>query len=462
MARILLIGSGPLPHENPERLGFPELRTEGFLRVLLEAGHEVHLLQLGEHEDVLGPGEVVVEGYPAPFQRLRVVEESGTWLEVAGAWREEVRPHVVVSAGPYNPARVAALVVDEEPLWVDVPGDPYAEAQAKTAHIAGEGDFDPTAEMRAAYAAAYARADAFSTISHAQRHALIGQLGVLGRLPAAPTGRPWVHVVPAAMRFGAMPVAPPRRRAPGSELVVALSGGYNTWLDADTLLQGLLLAMNEVPGLRVISTGGGIPGHHTDTYEGFRILAQASPHASRFTFHGWVPHRAVPELLGAAHAGICLDRPGHEPELGTRTRVLFFLHQGLAVLATPRGELTRELTGLRMVYPVRPSDPHHLVSGLVHLSEKGQDGQQVRRAQGFLLGRYSDEQVLRPLLEWLEAPFRVRPGETGEAALAEEVNRLRAELSGVYASPTWQVGGTAHRVLMRGGRRIGRLLGRDD
>jgi hypothetical protein len=461
MARVLLIGSGPLPDDNPERLGFSQLRTDGFLQVLLQAGHDVRLLLLDTEPSDEEPTRVSPPGYAAPFELLRIQQESGDWLERIGAWREEIRPHVVVSAGPYNPARAAALTVGEEPLWVDVPGDPFAEAQAKSAHLWGA-DSDPTAEMRAAYGPALARADAFSTISHAQRHALLGQLGVLGRLPAAPLGRSWVHVVPAAMRFGTMERAEPRTRLPEGELVVALSGGYNTWLDADAMLQGLLLAMNQVPGLRVISTGGGISGHHTETYEGFRTLALASPHAHRFTFHGWVPHRAVPELLSRAHVGICMDRDGHEPELGTRTRVLFYLHRGLAVFATPRSELTRELAGLRMIFPVRPGDPHHLAAGLAHLAKKGQDGAQVRRAQGYLSGRYSEEQVLRGLLEWLRAPFRVRPTDSVEARMGAEIARLKAELATVYASPTWQVGSTTHRVLKRGGRRIGKLLGRDE
>ncbi len=462
MARVLLIGSGPLPSENPERLGFPQLRTDGFLQVLLQAGHDVRLILLQEGPSDELPTRVSSQALAAPYECLRVQEESSDWLERCQDWREDVRPHVVVSAGPYNPARVAALTVGEEPLWIDVPGDPFAEAQAKTAHGWTEHAADPTDEMRAAYGPAFARADAFSTISHAQRHALLGQLGALGRLPAAPLGRSWVHVAPAAMRFGALERAQPRTREPGSDLVVALSGGYNTWLDADALLQGLLLAMNQVPGLQVVSTGGGIPGHHTDTYEGFRTLALASPHAHRFTFHGWVPHRAVPELLARAHVGICLDRDGHEPELGTRTRVLFYLHRGLAVFATPRSELTRELAGLRMIFPVRPGDPHHLAAGLAHLAQKGQDGAQVRRAQGYLGGRYSEEQVLGGLLEWLRAPFRVRPTDTAEARMGAEIARLKAELALVYASPTWQVGSTTHKVLRRGGRRIGKLLGRDD
>ncbi len=462
MARVLLIGSGPLPHENPECLGFPQLRTDGFLRVLLQAGHEVLLVLLVSEPAAEDPETVSPPGYAAPFQLLKVQEESGDWLVRTRKWKEETRPHVVVSAGPYNPARLAAMVVDEEPLWVDIPGDPFAEAQAKSAHVWSEEQVDPTAQMWAAYGPALERGDAFSTISHAQRYALLGQLGILGRLPAAPLGRKWVHVVPAAFRFGALERAAPRVRAPDSDLVVALAGGYNTWLDADTLLQGLLLAMNLLPGLQVVSTGGGIPGHHMETYEGFRTLAMASPHANRFTFHGWVPHRAVPELLARAHVGICVDRPGHEPELGTRTRVLFYLHQGLGVLATPRSELTRELAGLRMIFPLRSGDPQHLAAGLEHVARKGQDGAQVRRAQGFLEGRHDEVQVLAGLLEWLQVPARVRPASSVEAQLGAEIARLKAELNAVYESPTWQVGSTTHRVLKKGGRRIGKLLGRED
>ena len=49
-----------------------------------------------------------------------------------------------------------------------------------------------------------------------------------------------------------------------------------------------------------------------------------------------------------------------------------------------------------------------------------------------------------------------------KAQLGAEIARLKAELNAVYESPTWQVGSTTHRVLKKGGRRIGKLLGRED
>ncbi len=445
MARVLLIGNGPLPTSNPQRLGFSQLRTWHFLQALRRGGHDVHLVLLGEEA-----GEEDV---------LQLSMQGGEWIDLLTRKREEVSPDVVVSAGPYHPARAAALTVGEEPLWVDVPGDPFAEAQAKSAH---KGEHGAAEEMLAAYAPALQRADSLSAISPAQRYALVGQLGVLGRLVDAPLGHPWVHSLPAVVDFGDLPWGAARSRQSEEELVVALSGGYNTWLDGDTLLDGLHLAMDKVPGLRVISTGGEIPGHHSATYDGFRALAMAGPHARRFTFHGWVPHGALPQLLSAAHVGVCLDRLGFEPELGTRTRVLFFLHQGLSVLATTGGSLCRELGGLRMLEPVRQGSPQALADALVDLYRAGTDPADIARAQAYVKSRYSLDEVMAPLLTWVESPRRVRPAKDMAAQLSAELARTRGELAAVYETPTWKMTGAADRLLKRGSKRLDRLLGRED
>ena len=226
--RVLLIGTGPLPSSDPEQLGFPQLRTEHFYRVL-DSRYEVQLVLL-QNESL-----PVTQGVEA------VQPDSAGWLERIRALREDFEPEVVVSAAPYEPARAAALTVGEEPLFIDVPGDPFAEAQAKTAHT---GTSDPTVQMRAAWLPALSRGDAFGAIGPSQRAALLGQLGILGRLPGAPPELERVHILPAAFDFGPLPRGVPRtwdEKCP--RFVVALCGGYNTWLDADTLLEGLLLAM---------------------------------------------------------------------------------------------------------------------------------------------------------------------------------------------------------------------------
>ena len=432
--RVLLIGTGPLPGADPEELGFPQLRTEHF-RALLDQRFELQLVLLQDENLPVSTGiEAVQPGSPGWLQRIR-------------ALREDFSPDVVVSAAPYEPARAAALTIGEEPLFVDVPGDPFAEAQAKASHL-GEGD--PTKHMVAAWMPALARADAFGVIGPSQRAALLGQLGLLGRLTGAPPELERVRVVRGCFDFGALPVGRPRTwesRCP--RFVVALCGGYNTWLDADTVLEGLLLAMRRIPALQVVSTGGAIAGHHSATYEAFRAQALASSFASRFTFHGWVPHSVLPRLLGAAHIGVTLDRPGVEAELGCRTRILFYVHQGLTPLSTARCDLAKELAGLRMLQPIAMGSPESLAERLHAAWEEGSDGTTAHRAQRYLESRAAPRIALRGMLEFVEQAFRTRPAPDREAELARQVALLSEELATVYSTPTWKVSASTRRMLDR-------------
>jgi len=375
-------------------------------------------------------------------------------LEQAQAFRNDFAPDVVVGGGPYDAARLASLIAGDCPLWVDIPGDPFAEAQAKAVH---SGESGHTREMLGAYGVALQRADAFSVVSAAQRYALQGQLGLLGRLEVAPLDHEWLHVLPVGYDFGALPQQPPRA-SPAAELVVALCGGYNTWTDGEGLLQGLLLAMERAPGLRVLSTGGAIAGHHTKTYAAFKSGALASPFAHRFSFHGWVSHSELPGILEAAHVGLCLDRPGVEPELGSRTRVLFYLHQGLSVVATTRTELCGELAEKGLIQGVPIQDSTALSKVLVALCKRATTGDEVAKAQALLHAKFSPSKVFLPLQDWVNKPRRVSAGKDPSGELAEELVRLRAELAAVYASPAWRVSGVAERAVKGGSKRLSGIL----
>ena len=441
MARVLLIGAGPLPQHDPGRLGFPELRTAQLLKAMLRAGHSVQVVLLGEEDR--GPETEAIEGSSASCVVEGVEINAPGWLARVQAAREAWRPDVVVSAGPYEPARAAALTIGDEPLWLDVPGDPFAEAQAKRAR--GE-DAEATASMRLAYAAGYARADAFGVISHAQRFALLGQLGLLGRLSPTPDRSPEVQVVPAAMDFGGVPRGEPRRWAAEGALTLAVSGGFNTWFDGETLLAGVLLAMEELPELRLITTGGPIPGHHEATWDTFAAGALASPYADRFELCGWIPHSELAKRLGGAQVGVCLDRPGLEPELGTRTRLLLYAWLGMPILATARCELARELAGVRLLHTVEPGSPESLAAGIEHLWREGEEGAASSRLQGYLGARATVEQTAAPLLRWLRAPRRAEPCEDPGVVMAQRLARAEDELAAVVRSPTWRLLSSADRL----------------
>ncbi len=316
--RIALLGDGTLADAHSPDAAFAQLRLLQFHEGLRLDGHEVRV------------------------------------LDAATATRAQVRalaPDAVVSAGTWTPVRAALEVCGDLPLCVDLPGDPFADAQAaafasgSAANAAGV-----EAAARAAeevFVPALRRAQAFTTIGEPARHALLGQLGVTGRLARTPPGEEQVFVTPIAWRFPGLPPAVPRPHAPGAPLIVALVGGFNAWLDEDALVSGLLEAMSRVGAhggeVRVRVVGGPIPGHHEAGFARFRARATASPHAGAFTFLPRLAAPALGEALAEAHALAWVDRPGAEPLLGSRTRALLALHQGLRVVATVRCALAHQL-----------------------------------------------------------------------------------------------------------------------
>ncbi|GDX83482.1 hypothetical protein LBMAG42_52930 [Deltaproteobacteria bacterium] len=377
---------------------------------------------------------------------LRVVD----WRDdVAGAARA-AGPAAVVTAGNHGPTRaaLAALAALDATgagpaFWLDVAGDPFAEAQAFAAF-----SNEPAAtaiEATAVWAAAYARADAFSTVCAPGRYAALGALGLLGRLPSFTPGEEPVYVMPCAAEF---PDAPSPARGPGQH--VALIGGFNTWFDDETLLAGLLLAMSRGP-VEVTVAGGAIDGHHTEGFERFRAGALASSFAARFRFVGWVPHVELRDLLAPAHLTICLDRAGPEAELGARTRVLYALHQGLRVLATTRSPIVAEAAAASMVEAVPAAcevgalAAAEALAGAI-LRDRGAPAEAARRTW---LNERSIAATSAPLRAWAADPQRsaLAPHADVLAALQAERDALRTELTALRASPTFKVLNAGVRLL---------------
>ena len=353
---------------------------------------------------------------------------------------------VLVSAGPYAPGALAAMICGDRPWFADVPGDPLAELQA----LAIAEPDAPDLPARAAAGARVARlvlsrADAFSAISQAQRHALIGQLGLLGRL-SHPDPQERVAVVPVAWRFPS-PAQPARARGPGDPLVVALAGGFNSWFDEGAAIAGLSEALDRAPQLSMIALGGGISGHYSKGYARFQAWAASRP--GRVTLSPWAPERALPALLAPAHVGLCLDRAGYEAELGSRTRLLFFSHQGLLALGTARAELAQHMAEIGGLRPIPPGEPPALARALVALVHQPSPRAEIDAAAAALAERYAPQRVSAPLLAWLEAPRRSPPATDAETALNAQIAALNAELAAVQQSPTWRALAAGHRLVRR-------------
>jgi glycosyltransferase involved in cell wall biosynthesis len=466
--KIFLIGTGPLPMHNPSEMGFPALRTRQFLLPLLAAGHDVMLACLTQRELDSGPAA----GTASPIQvsadtsagaknfHYSVVrpDEPGRFLSLRDL-RGNYGPDVTVTAGPFLPMAAGARAAGDEPLWIDVPGDPMSEAQAR-AHRSESND--PIHRYREMLGWALARGDQFSVISDAQRGPLIGALGLAGRMTGEALGHEWVHVLRGSVEGLATSNGPNSRlpesfpSLPRDAFVVLFSGGYNTWLDTDTMLAGLLDAMDRDPNVHFVSTGGALRGHDETSYHGFVGGARASDHAERFHFCGWVPTDTLPAIYRRAQLGLFIDRPCYEAEFGARTRILEALEAGIAVAGTDFCDQTHALAQTDMFHTIPAQDPAATAAMITQLSQQWLTQRTLSR-QGdgpswkVLRSSYSLDATTAALLAWVDSPSR-SPGGVAIDFLEDywqELARLQDRLEEVWKSPTWRYLGRMHRLFSK-------------
>jgi glycosyltransferase involved in cell wall biosynthesis len=422
--RVLLAGVAPLPGDDAARaLSFPGHRTEQLARAARDAGAAIHAVLLDEEGGARRPAP----GCAGVELLGREAFRSGEALQRA---HDAVRPDVVVAAGGYHAARVVAALRTETPRFLDLPGDLAAEAQLR-----GERDGDAAVrDALAVLSLALSAGDAFGVVGPSQRMALLGQLGLAGRLTGASVAEDPVLVVPVACDGPPAP-AP----WPDGGLQVLWWGSYNTWMDGATLLAGLERAAARSAELRFVATGGSVPGHDEATYPEFWARARSSPAALRLTDLGRVSRTAALKALRESHVVVCISRACVEAELGSRLRVVEALAHGRAVVMTDLGDLARDVRQAEAGLVVPPGDALALASALLRLAEdRGMLEACGRRARRLWEERFRPEVASRHFREWLAEP-RPWPRSVLAAPAAEQERvRLQSELDAVRASRTFR------------------------
>jgi hypothetical protein len=408
---------------------------------MTRAGHAVRLL-------LLVPDEVQPSALPGWEGIIHIHEDGPGWVDHARSHQSGAE--IIVSAGPYNPGRLATTIAEEEPVWIDVPGDPLSELQALSAVSSSPLEASQIAAAHSAALQVLTRADAMSVISTPQRHATMGQLGLIGRL-LEPTATPPVHVLPITNVWD-IPGAAPRAPGPGEPTVIALSGAFNPWFDEASLITALEIAFDRRSDLRVVCTGGGIPGFYEEAYARFTAWAKGYPEQVQLL--GWLPHEQMASALHSAHAGICLDRPGTEPELGSRTRLLLFAHMGLQCLSTVKCSLAIDWERANALLALDNNDPQVIGEQLASFQV---DTEMAGRAQHRAKTDFNLDTVMPPLLAWCDAPVRTETTPMPAAVMAAELDANRNELARIYGSPTWQALNRIHAI---GAATVGRFKDR--
>ncbi len=460
--RVLVLGCAPLPFENQRMNYAPGTRTWQFARPLATAGHAVCVVgsripgaygeDLTAVVELTRAGVVIYTLPRAAFEAPRVLP----------GLIEAFAPDVVVGASAL-PSRRAAELAGERPVWIDLFGDPMAEAQAKavvdgaataplrddsvtfaplrgdsvtsaplrgdsvtsaplrgdsvtSAPLRGDGvTFAPLRDDLAYFHLMWTlleRGDAFAAVSGRQHHAVIGQLGFFGRLNRATQGLELVHTVPCALWQGPGSVAGRSAEPPADvaadDFVVLWSGGFNTWCDVDTLFQALEQAMAVNPAIRFVSTGGEIAGHDEDSYRRFIALVEASELRSRFVLKGRLPAAEADRYLARADLGVVTERPVYERFLGSSARMVNWLGRGLPFVCAEVSELGTTLAAGGFALTYAPGDAGALARRIVaaaadpdRLRRLGERGRKFARRQ------YSFERTTRPLREWVERAERL-------------------------------------------------------
>jgi glycosyltransferase involved in cell wall biosynthesis len=470
MAKFVVFGLGPMRWESSTRLFALGLRTWHFAHTLAREGHEVVLFAMRG---------LAYEGWPADKithvtrGRVSVFSISEHLCHERPDWIarriRELGPDAVIGVNR-DPAAIAVNFAGDLPLWADINGDPMAEAQVKASALGADWNIN---DWYRKFAPVLHRADRFSTCSRAQRAALIGQLGMIGRMTAKNDGYEFVSAIPNSIddeELASLGRIERPLRKPNDNFVLLWSGGYNTWTDPDVLFEALELAMRAAPQLSFVSTGGGIPGHHVDAYEHFRQRVASSSQRERFELAGWVQTAELPAYYAGAHAAILVDRFSYEGVLGARTRMLDWLAAGLPIVSTRLSEISEELDAAQIAISAPCGDATAIKNAILSLYEDPHEAyERGERGRVYAREHLRAQIQLAPLLAWAQDPRRAPDGEHhiamrwrpgASVTLLQHANLVRTALRERGVRDTaLQVGRFALRRLRNGAEGAAERLG---
>ena len=404
MSKLLVLGVCPLPFESTTRSFGPGTRTWQLVEPLLNDGHAVTLVALripGTYpEDA--PAEVLRSD--GLFNYASVTHEVFSGTRYAESVYRDFKPDAVIFAHG-SASYLEHLLEPDVPVWIDLCGHVMAEAQAKAAVYADDSYVDYFFNRSVG---ALFHGDHFSTVSEAQKFALIGELGLAGRLNAATDGHELVSLIPCGVEeedyihttkvFRGIDVD---KKA----FVVLWSGGFNTWTDVDTMFSGLEYAMKRDPSVFFVATGGQIDGHDEKTYPRFVEMIETSDYRDRFILKGWIDRDDVPSTYLEADVGINCEKDIYEVRMGSKHRILDWSRAALPVVSTRVTELSVAIDQEGVGFICKPGDPQALgraiLDAVMRRADLPEMGRQCREA---LRRLYSFRASTKELRRWAESP----------------------------------------------------------
>ncbi|MBC7333866.1 MAG: glycosyltransferase [Actinobacteria bacterium] len=328
-------------------------------------------------------------------------------LELLSNIFQEFKPDCVVGCTFY-PSYIASrlLSYNSVPFWADLFGHVMAEAQARASV---DGDDSCLFHYWNGEYNIITSADKFSCVSSRQEYALIGELGMVGRLNRYTQGYEFTCTIPCGLPSEEFEhtknVIRGKDGIGEDDFVILWTGGYNTWVDIDTLFEGLVAAMKENPKIKFVSTGGEIPEQDTKTYPRFLKMVENSPYRNRFFMKGWVRGEDVPNYYFEADVGINIDKDIYEVRLGSKNRILDWMRAGLCVLSSNVCELTEIIERERIGYTFKAGDPDDLAKKLIYLASHPDEVKKTGLAgKKFGFRKFNFDKTTEVLQQWVNSP----------------------------------------------------------
>lgn len=445
--KVVVFGCGPMPTEPEFPVTAPGARTWQIVQTVVnglvladDRSPEVVVVALDSSEREGSPPQLTfhvpldipqeaasgedscsITYVPCPIERFKAIGQ-GEYPEILTG----NPPDAIVATGSAQPYATASLYARavERPLWVDVFGDPLAELQTRAELLPERKE-----ENDALYYHTWKllmeslmQGDVFSSLSERQRFALMGHLGVAGRLNRSTRCYEFIHPIPyGVFSATAPPLAEPTERP---YFVAMWCGSFNTWMDVETLAHGIVKVWKATHRFRLIVAGGTCPGYNEVSYERFAEIIRSENASEAIRIANWQPLRELEKLYAQADVGLSIDRPSYEAMLGSRTRLIHFLLAGKPVISTTPTELAQDLEQQGFLIGFRMGDPDHLAECLLTAAErKAELAELGRQGRDYVLTRYNGRVLGAPLMEWLENPH-FAPDKRGARHTLDSLNPL--------------------------------------
>lgn len=435
MARVLQIGYGPLPTPDLEVLSSAALRSLQFLNGLRAAGHDVDLFLLPSPKTETRDSEEprVEEAEYFGFKHQRFNQHNGEFaISEIDSQLSAMGPDAIVGVGTY-PSYIAAMLPSNVPLWSDLDSHWMAEIQGR---CRSERDDSRLVGAWAIERSILRRLDKFSAVSRPQLHAVLGEMGGVGRLNKHTFDYAFGNYIPnAAHDWNAFaqdrsPLAEPLlrgKRVPQSAFIILWSGSFDLATDAETLLTGVEDLMRRHEQVHFVATGGEDAALDAGVYARFCEAVAASTMKDRFHLLGWIPLSDLLRIYGEANIGLCVDDPNYQTFFGARSRLNAMASAGLAIGTTLGTEISEWLEDADAAVTWAMGDPTAMVEALEPWVDQSEGLREFsRRANKLMQSDFGVTHTLRHLTGWLEDPTLAPDNESKMKQSAGELADLNA------------------------------------